>query len=451
MIAVITATSKRAADDAARKVKIDYEELPFILTIDEAIEKESFFKPRPVLRLGDCERDWEKEEKDDNLVILEGTSKMGGQEHVSRETFDYNCQRMRINHVLLLPLLSQTQFYLETNAAIAIPGEDGEMEVFTSSQNLAETQTFVSSLLGTACNRTLVRAKRIGGGFGGKETRPVLLAGVVALSARKAGRPVRIQLDRDVDMMFSGQRHAFSAKWKIAASRDGQLKRLEIEVFNNGGYSQDLSSAVLERSLFHISNCYRFETLKVSGKIAKTNTPSNTAFRGFGGPQGMAICEDFMYKLAAQLQIPVETLREKNLYKEGNKTHYGQPLKDWNVPVLWKTLRESCKFDERKKEIEEFNQVNTWKKRGISVVPTAFGVSYTALFLNQANAMVQILNHDGEFEETGRASLLLSLSHLSSLFSLFSFAFRFGPIITWWNRNGSRSQHEDGSSGCYLS
>lgn len=361
-IGVIVAETQAQAQRAARLVKIEYEELPHILTIEEAIEAESFFPPVKEIVKGDVEAAFKVA-----AHVFEGETRMGGQEH----------------------------FYLETNAVLAIPGkEDDEMEIFSSTQNPTETQTFVSGILGIPANRVVCRIKRMGGAFGGKETRSVALAAVMALAARKTSRPVRCMLDRDEDMLISGQRHPFLGKWKVGLSKEGKILALKLRMYNNGGWSQDLSGAVLERSLFHSDGCYMIPNVDLVGRICKTNIHSNTAFRGFGGPQGMFVCEAWMHEVADRLNMPVEKLREINFYKEGEITHFNQTLEDWYVPELYEQVMRTSEYTKRRIEVDEFNKTNKWRKQGISICPTKFGISFTALFLNQAGALVHIY-HDG--------------------------------------------------------
>ncbi|EPQ25875.1 uncharacterized protein PFL1_06549 [Pseudozyma flocculosa PF-1] len=368
LIGVVVAGTKKQAQAAARKVRVEYEDLPHILTIDEAIAADSFFRPRPVIHRGcDASEPWQQE-RGDGGGVLEGETRMGGQEH----------------------------FYLETNACLVVPGrEDSEVEVFSSTQNPSETQIFCASILGVPNNRVVTRTKRLGGGFGGKETRTIALAAPLTLAAKKVGRPVRCMLDRDEDMLTSGQRHPFHAKWKVAFAADGRLERLEARVYNNGGWSQDLSQAILERAMFHIDNCYNIPHLRVEGRICRTHTMSNTAFRGFGGPQGMFICEDIVSKVAARLAMRPEAIRERNLYAEGDATHFGQKLVDWNVPALWDQVKRQGDYEARRAAVDRFNAEHRFRKRGLALVPTKFGISFTALMLNQASALIHVYHHDG--------------------------------------------------------
>ncbi|PWZ00249.1 putative xanthine dehydrogenase [Testicularia cyperi] len=364
IIGLVVADSKKNAQAAAHRVRIEYEDLPHLLTIDDAIAAQSFFKPRPVIQRGDdSEEGWAQYDH-----VLEGETRMGGQEH----------------------------FYLETNACLVVPGkEDSEIEVLSSTQNPSETQVFCAAIIGIPNNRVVARTKRMGGGFGGKESRTIAYSAPLTLAAHKLGRPVRMMLDRDEDMLTSGQRHPFLCKWKLAFSAAGKLERLHAKIYNNGGWSQDLSQAVLERAMFHVDNCYRIPHMRVEGWICKTNTMSNTAFRGFGGPQGMFFTEDYVHKAAAELGMRPEAMRELNLYRENEETHFRQKLVDWNVPLLWQQLKQSGDFEARSRAVDEFNARHRYKKRGIAMIPTKFGISFTAIFLNQAYGLVHIYHHDG--------------------------------------------------------
>ncbi|TIA59506.1 xanthine dehydrogenase [Aureobasidium pullulans] len=361
-IGMILANSAKLAEAGARAVKVEYEELPAIFTIEEAILAESYFNHYRYIQNGDVDKAFAEADH-----VFTGVARMGGQEH----------------------------FYLETNACVAVPKpEDGEMEIFSSTQNPSETQTYVAQVTGVAANKVVCRVKRLGGGFGGKETRSIQLAGICAAAAKKVGRPVRCMLNRDEDILTSGQRHPFLTRWKVAVNKDGKLQALDADVFNNGGWSQDLSGAVVDRALAHIDNVYKIPNVFVRGRIAKTNTVSNTAFRGFGGPQGMFIAESFMSEIADHLNMDVDDLREINLYQPGDKTHYLQELKDYYVPLMYKQVKEESNYAQRKKEVAAYNEKSKYFKRGISLIPTKFGISFTALFLNQAGALVHIY-HDG--------------------------------------------------------
>lgn len=255
-----------------------------------------------------------------------------------------------------------------------------------------ETQEFVSQVTGVPSNRINARVKRMGGGFGGKESRSVQLACLLAIAAKKERRPMRGMLNRDEDMMTSGQRHPIQCRWKVGTTKDGVLVALDADVYDNAGYSQDMSGAVMDRCCTHLENCYEIPNVHIRGHVCKTNTHSNTAFRGFGGPQAMFITECYITAVAEGLSIPIDELRWKNLYKEGNYTPFLQKIdEDWHIPLLLTELRKECNYDERKANVEQFNAKNKWKKRGICLIPTKFGLSFaTALHLNQAGASVKI-------------------------------------------------------------
>ncbi|CAI0643803.1 unnamed protein product [Colletotrichum noveboracense] len=365
VIALIYAETALQARAAADRVEVVYKDLPAIITIDEAINAESFFKHGKQLRKGDAVEGSLAEAWSNCDHIIEGTTKMGGQEH----------------------------FYLETNAALAIPHiEDGSMEVYCSTQNLMENQVFVAQVLGLPMSRVNMRVRRMGGAYGGKESRSTPIAMYIALAARSANRPVRMMLNRDEDMAITGQRHPFQSRWKVGVSSHGKIQVLDMDVYNNGGASLDMSGAVMDRACTHIDNCYSIPHAWIRGWVCKTNTVSNTAFRGFGGPQGMYICESMMYKISEALHIDVDELRRRNLYEIGQRTPFLQEITDdFHVPTMLDQLTVNSDYEKRKAAIREFNSKHRFKKRGISKIPTKFGLSFaTAVHLNQAGAYVKI-------------------------------------------------------------
>ncbi|XP_063625134.1 xanthine dehydrogenase [Cydia splendana] len=358
-IGVIVAKDQTTAQDAARKVKVEYEELqPIIVTMEDAIEKKSFYPQFPkTIRRGDVKKVF----ADPNNIIIEGQCRMGGQEH----------------------------FYLETHAAFAIPKkEDNEMEIFCSSQHPSEIAKLVSHVIHVPMNRIACRVKRMGGGFGGKESRGMLVALPVALAAHKLQKPVRCMLDRDEDMQMTGTRHPFLIKYKVAASKEGKIMGAIVNIYNNGGYSIDLSGPVVERAMFHYENAYYIPNVEVTGHVCKTNLPSNTAFRGFGGPQGMFGAENMVQDLAMRLGKSVEEISRLNLYTENQITHYGQVLEHCTLQRCWDECVEKSNLAERKKNIQKFNKQHRWRKRGISIIPTKFGIAFTEKLLNQAGALL---------------------------------------------------------------
>lgn len=358
IIGAVVADTPEHAQRAARGVKITYEDLPAIITIQDAIRNNSFYGPEIKIEKGDLKKGFSEA---DNVVS--GELYIGGQEH----------------------------FYLETNCTIAVPkGEAGEMELFVGTQNTMKTQSFVAKMLGVPDNRIVVRVKRMGGGFGGKETRSTVVSTAVALAAYKTGRPVRCMLDRDEDMLITGGRHPFLAKYKVGFMKTGKIVALEVAHFSNGGNTEDLSRSIMERALFHMDNAYKIPNIRGTGRICKTNLPSNTAFRGFGGPQGMLIAEQWMSEVAVTCGLPAEEVRRKNMYKEGDLTHFNQKLEAFTLPRCWDECIASSQYHARKMEVEKFNRENCWKKRGLCIIPTKFGISFTLPFLNQGGALVHV-------------------------------------------------------------
>ncbi|KAL4915020.1 Molybdopterin-binding domain of aldehyde dehydrogenase-domain-containing protein [Aspergillus aurantiobrunneus] len=375
-IGLVYAESALVAQAAAKAVRVAYEDLPVILTIDEAIAAGSFFAHGKELRRGAPPEKMDAVFRDCEFVVS-GTTRVGGQEH----------------------------FYLETNAAVAIPHvEDGTMDVWSSTQNTMETQDFISQVTGVPRHKVNARVRRMGGAFGGKESRSVPIACIVAVAAKKTRRPVRIMLNRDEDMMTTGQRHPVQCRWRIGFNAAGKLIALDADAYNNAGYSVDMSSAVMDRCLTHMENCYFIANVWLRGWVCKTNTHSNTAFRGFGAPQAMFIAESMISAVAEKVGIDVDEIRRRNLYEVGQRTPFLQVIdEDWHVPILLEQVRQEAQYDQRRKAVEKFNAGHRWRKRGICLIPTKFGISFaTALHLNQASAAVRIytdgsvlLNHGG--------------------------------------------------------
>ncbi|CAH0702363.1 unnamed protein product [Spodoptera exigua] len=360
-IGVIVAKDQAIAQEAARMVEIEYEDIhPIIVTIEDAIEKNSFYPQFPkTISRGDVQKAFD----DKSNIIIEGQCRMGGQEH----------------------------FYLETHAAFAIPKkEDDELEVFCSSQHPSEIAKLISHILHVPMNRIVARVKRMGGGFGGKESRGMLVALPVAFAAHKLQKPVRCMLDRDEDMMMTGTRHPFLIKYKVAVTQEGKLMGAQVNIYNNGGYSIDLSGPVVERAMFHYENAYYVPNAEVTGHVCKTNLPSNTAFRGFGGPQGMFGAENIIEDIAFKLGKSSDEIRRINLYKENSITHYNQSLENCTLQRCWDECIEKSKLAERRQFIEKFNKEHRWRKRGIAIIPTKFGIAFTEKLLNQAGALVLI-------------------------------------------------------------
>ncbi|KAM8905353.1 xanthine dehydrogenase/oxidase isoform 2-T2 [Spinachia spinachia] len=358
IIGAVVADTQLQAQRAARAVRVQYEELQPVVTIQEAIAAQSFYQPIRTLQRGDLEAGFKQADH-----VVEGEMHIGGQEH----------------------------FYLETNVTLAVPrGEDGEMELFVSTQSAAKTQSLVAKALGVPANRVMVRVKRMGGGFGGKETRTTVLSTVVAVAANKLKRPVRCMLDRDEDMLVTGGRHPFYGKYKVGFLSSGKVVALDVSYYSNAGNSMDLSLSVMERALFHMENSYSVANVRGRGFLCRTNLPSNTAFRGFGGPQGMMVAESWMNDVAQSLGRPAHEVRRLNLYMEGESTPYNQILDQLTLDRCWDECLSRSGYQERRAAVDLYNRQNRWTKRGLAIIPTKFGISFTALFLNQAGALVHI-------------------------------------------------------------
>jgi xanthine dehydrogenase molybdopterin binding subunit/xanthine dehydrogenase small subunit len=387
MVAVVVGESLEACRAAAAAVVVEIHPLPIVRSAREAAEKQSFHTNGHVIARGDVDAALAK-----SPHRLSGEMDIGGQEH----------------------------FYLESQAAWAEADDSGGVRVVSSTQHPSEVQAVVSHVLHIPRNKVVVESPRMGGGFGGKETQGNSWAALVALAAVKTGRPVRVQLDRDVDMMLTGKRHPFFARYEIGFDDDGHLLAAKVNLVSDGGWALDLSESICDRALFHLDNCYFIPNVHFTGRVGKTNNVSHTAFRGFGGPQGMVVIEEIMDRIARNTGKTGEFVRAKNFYRgtgATNTTHYGELLDDNRIDRTWETLLARSDFSARKKSIEKFNRANARIKRGISITPVKFGISFTASFLNQAGALVVIyrdgsvqVNHGGTEMGQGLYTKMLGIT-----------------------------------------
>ncbi|HEX7666958.1 MAG TPA: molybdopterin cofactor-binding domain-containing protein, partial [Polyangiaceae bacterium] len=314
----------------------------------------------------------------------------------------------------------QEHFYLESQAAWAEPDDSGGVRVVSSTQHPSEVQAVVSHVLHLHRNQVVIQAPRMGGGFGGKETQGNTWAAITAVAAMKTKKPVRVQLDRDVDMAVTGKRHPFYAQYDIGFDDDGKLTAANVELVSDGGWALDLSESISDRALFHLDNCYFIPHVRFQSRVGKTNVCSHTAFRGFGGPQGMVVIEEIMDRIARALGKKPEDVRAANFYGgtgETNTTHYGELLDDNRIDRVWSSLMTNAGFEARRQEIEGFNAKNANVKRGIAITPVKFGISFTASFLNQAGALVLIyrdgtvqVNHGGTEMGQGLYTKMLGIA-----------------------------------------
>ncbi|MEY2576920.1 MAG: xanthine dehydrogenase large subunit [Verrucomicrobiota bacterium] len=364
IVALVVGDTPELCRAAAAKVIVEYEPLHPIFTIEEAIAAESFHSDPHHIRRGDVSAALASAS-----MNFEGEFSFGGQDH----------------------------FYLETNAAWAETGEDGTVFISSSTQHPSEVQHIVAHLLDLPMHSVVVECPRMGGGFGGKETQAAMLAALAALAATKTGRKVRVRFNRDQDMMITGKRHPFLGKFRVGFDKSGVLLAAKIDLFSNGGWSLDLSRAITDRALFHLDNAYYIPNVEFSGRVVKTNLASNTAFRGFGGPQGMLVIEEIIDRIARATNLAPEVVRARNLYRgtgETNTTHYGQEIEDNRIQRIWQELTESSEFASRREQLRQWNGEHPQRKRGLAITPVKFGISFTTTHLNQAGALV-LLYQDG--------------------------------------------------------
>lgn len=388
-VAWIVAADEAQAKAAAAAVEVRYEVLPACVDMVGAIASGAFHCPPARVNRGDA---------DAGLAAaahcLSGEVAIGGQDH----------------------------FYLETQASCAHVDSEGIVQVSASTQHPSETQIIVARVLGLPSNRVVCRSLRMGGGFGGKETQANPFAAIVALAAMLTGEAVRIKLPRGLDMQMTGKRHPFLARYQVGFDEQGVLQAIKVALFADGGWSMDLSPPVLMRAMVHIDNAYFCPQVAIEGLIAKTNLPSNTAFRGFGGPQGMLVGEEIIDRIARHLGLPPEVVRERNFYRQSespsrNITPYGQIIRDNPIPELWRQLKASSDFDARRIAIATFNASHAQRKRGIAITPVKFGISFNKVEYNQAGALVHIytdgsvqLNHGGTEMGQGLHSKMLAVA-----------------------------------------
>ncbi len=354
----VLAESEQAARAGAERVEVQVEPLPAILTLAEAIEAGSFQGRQSTMARGDPEQGFAAARH-----VFEGETSCGGQEH----------------------------FYLETHASLALVDESGQVLVHSSTQHPSETQEVVARVLARPRNAVTVQCLRMGGAFGGKEAQPHGFAALAALGAVLTGRPVRLRLPRHLDMAMTGKRHPFHATWRVGFEADGRLLALEATLTSDGGWSIDLSEPVMARAMCHVDNAYWVPHVRIRGRIARTNKTSQTAFRGFGGPQGMLVIEDILGRCAPALGIRPEDMRRRNLYRPGQRTPYGQPVRHADrLERLWEQVHEDAEVPARRAAVTAFNAGSPHRKRGLAVTPVKFGISFNFTSLNQAGALVLV-------------------------------------------------------------
>ncbi|WGW11380.1 xanthine dehydrogenase molybdopterin binding subunit [Saxibacter everestensis] len=362
--------TQEAARLGAEAVEVDYQPLPSLITVPEAIEAGSYQGAHRITRRADADAALAAAPR-----VFSGVTEFSGQEH----------------------------FYLETMASLAYYDEGGQLYIQAGTQHPSETQEIVAHVLGLSNNEVTVQCLRMGGGFGGKEMQPHGLAAIAAIGTKLTGRPVRLRLNRTQDMTMTGKRHGFYVTWQAGFDNDGKILALKATLTADGGWSLDLSEPVLARALCHLDNAYFIPALEADGRVAKTNKTSQTAFRGFGGPQGVFVIEDILGRCAPALGIDPADLRRRNFYTAGQSTPYGQPVRHpERMHDIWSQLLEDSGFAARSAQIEAFNASNPNLKRGLAMTPIKFGISFNVAAFNQAGALVLVykdgsvlINHGG--------------------------------------------------------
>ncbi|WP_411122488.1 xanthine dehydrogenase molybdopterin binding subunit [Streptomyces sp. x-19] len=387
-VAWVLAETLEAARLGAAAVEVELDERPSLITLQDAMAADSFHGARPVMLTGDVDAGFA-----DSAHVFTGEFQFSDQEH----------------------------FYLETHAALAYIDEAEQVFVQSSTQHPSETQEIVAHVLGLHSHEVTVQCLRMGGGFGGKEMQPHGFAAVAALGAKLTGRPVRLRLNRTQDLTMSGKRHGFHAKWKIGFDADGRIRALDATLTADGGWSLDLSEPVVARALCHIDNTYWIPNARIAGRIAKTNKVSNTAFRGFGGPQGMLVIEDIMGRCAPLLGLDPTELRERNFYQEGQATPYGQPVvRPDRISAVWQAVKDTSDLADRQREIAAFNAAHPHTKRALALSGLKFGISFNLTAFNQGGALVLIykdgsvlINHGGTEMGQGLHTKMLQVAATS--------------------------------------
>jgi len=360
----VAADTTEHARKAVLKAKIIYKTLKPITSIKEALKKKSFVLKEKIIKKGEPIKQIKN-----SLHRLKGNFTTGSQEH----------------------------FALEGQAAFVIPQEDEDFKVFSSTQHPSETQQIIAKMLKQKSNTITVETRRIGGGFGGKETQSFIFAAICTLLAKKTKRPVKLRMDRDDDIIITGKRHDFYSEYEVGFDELGIIKGLKLKLASRCGISPDLSGAINDRALLHIDNAYYLENVLVENYLCKTNTSSSTAFRGFGGNQGMMAIENIIDEIASSIKKDPAEIRRRNFYqkKKKNITHYNMKIEDNIIQEIFDKLIKSSNYKSRQASIKKFNEENKYIKKGIAITPVKFGISFTTWHLNQAGALVHIYCNDG--------------------------------------------------------
>ncbi|MBW6513543.1 MAG: molybdopterin-dependent oxidoreductase [Candidatus Syntrophosphaera sp.] len=356
-LAMVLSEDEILAEDAVKLIELEYEELPLLLEIDAADRAGEWYVPERKIECGDAQKALREAP-----FTLAGVTRTAGQEH----------------------------FYMESQRCRAVPGEGSQITLHTATQSTMEVQEVLSHVLGLPAHHIIIEVPRLGGAFGGKERAATLWACLAGLGAWLTRKPVQILLTRDEDMRVTGKRHPFEGRWQVGFDSSGRISALDIELLSNGGAYADLSIAILERAMFHAENAYHIPNVRIRGRACRTNLPPNTAFRGFGAPQGIFMIEAVIEKIAARLGLDPLELRKANAYQSGDKAPYGQAVLESNLRGLLEKLEANSAYASLKEEVMRFNASHEGAKQGLGVVLVKFGISFTTALLNQASALLWI-------------------------------------------------------------
>ncbi len=376
--ALVVADSADAAWRGAQKLRAEWQPLPAIFDVRAAYAAGQLIQPPRTFALGDIDAVWAS-----CATIVSGRVELGSAEHV----------------------------YMETQCALAIPRDDGGLKIHSATQSPSGVHKAVAAISGLPMHLVDVEVERLGGGFGGKEEQATPWACLAALAALRLRRPVRLQLDRPDDMRLTGKRHPYSADYRLGLDAQGNFLAYEAMLYQNAGCTADLSTAILERSLFHATNAYRLPNVRVTAASCRTNLPSNTAFRGFGAPQAIFVLEAAIRRAARQLGIAPESLQRQNLLHTGDAFPYGMTAADDRATACWDELSSHFDLAGRQQAVAQFNASGGPLRKGLTVVPVCFGISFTATLLNQAEALLHVYADGSVSITTGAVDMGQGVQH----------------------------------------
>lgn len=371
-LAIVVAETQALAREALHLIECEYEVLPIITNPREAAAKQQLIMPPRTMQCGNVDEAWAKCD-----IIVEDKAESGGQEHL----------------------------YLETQGAFAVPIEGGGVRIVSSTQGPTAVQRTASRVLGLPMHLVEVDTLRLGGGFGGKEDQATPWAVMAAMAALATKRAVKLVLPRQEDMRMTGKRHPYSSDFKIGLTKDGKILAFEATIYQDAGAAADLSPGVLDRTLFHCTNSYFIPNVRATGISCKTNVPPNTAFRGFGGPQGMFLIEAAIYRAAEKMGMEASEIQRKNLLREGDTFAYGQVTERCQAEHAWESADAAFDIATARKRVAAFNAANTLHKKGLAVQPICFGISFTNTMMNQASALIHIYSDGSVSVSTGAVEM----------------------------------------------